>query len=198
MLRSIRLSIVELKCFACIATRFLDDLSYITGIPTLLADERLTGGGMHITGSGRPPRCSCRFQLHRGTRMHRRLNLLLYLNFPWEESWGGQLQFWDKDVKRCEASFAPVLNRCVIFETSEISYHGVLPVSNDARCPRKSFATYYYTTEAPGNWEGVSHGTIFRARPNEKLKGGVLMPVEAARRRISALVQRLRKSVKRI
>ena len=70
------------------------------------------------------------------------------------DSWGGQFQLWDKDVERCEVSLVPILNRCVIFETSEISYHGVLPVSKDPRYPRKSFATYYYTSEAPAHWVG--------------------------------------------
>src|SRR5579872_5826187 len=31
---------------------FLSELSYITGIPDLLADEELVGGGIHVTGPG--------------------------------------------------------------------------------------------------------------------------------------------------
>jgi hypothetical protein len=189
------LPVAELNALlAC--PQFLADLSYITGIPRLLADERLIGGGMHITGPGGRLDVHVDFNYIEDRKLHRRLNLLLYLNFPWEENWGGQFQLWDKDVKRCEASFAPVLNRCVIFETSEISYHGVLPVSPDARSPRKSFATYYYTSEAPAHWTGVSHDTIFKARPDEKLKGAVLMPVEAARRKINSFVGRLKDGVK--
>ncbi len=178
--------------------RFLDDLSHITGIPKLLADHRLTGGGMHITGAGGHLDVHVDFNYIADRKLHRRLNLLLYLNSPWEDSWGGQFQLWDKDVKRCEVSLAPILNRCVIFETSEISYHGVLPVSKDARYPRKSFATYYYTSEAPEHWRGVSHGTIFKARPDEKLKGVVLMPVEAARRTVDSLIGRLKARVKNV
>src|SRR5262249_31939290 len=37
---------------ALAAPSFLNDLSYITGIPNLLADPQLTGGGMHMTGPG--------------------------------------------------------------------------------------------------------------------------------------------------
>jgi Rps23 Pro-64 3,4-dihydroxylase Tpa1-like proline 4-hydroxylase len=176
--------------------QFLDDLSHITGIPRLLADERLTGGGMHVTGPGGRLDVHVDFNYIEERKLHRRLNLLLYLNSPWDESWGGQIQFWDKNVKRCEVSFAPILNRCVIFETSEISCHGVLPVSHDARSPRKSFATYYYTSEAPAHWTGVSHGTIFKARPDEKLKGAVLMPVESAKRKIYSLVGSLKNGVR--
>jgi 2OG-Fe(II) oxygenase superfamily len=175
---------------------FLEDLSHITGIPRLLADEKLVGGGMHITGPGGRLDVHVDFNHIPDRKLHRRLNLLLYLNSPWEESWGGQFQLWDKDVKRCEASFAPIFNRCVIFETSEISYHGVLPVADDARSPRKSFATYYYTAEAPPHWTGVGHSTIFKARPDETLKGTVLMPAETAKRKINSLVRRLKDGVK--
>src|SRR6266851_6899951 len=31
---------------------FLGDLAYITGIPYILADEQLVGGGIHVTGPG--------------------------------------------------------------------------------------------------------------------------------------------------
>src|SRR5262245_44429135 len=37
---------------ALASPEFLADLSYVTGIPNLLADEQLVGGGMHMTGPG--------------------------------------------------------------------------------------------------------------------------------------------------
>ena len=37
---------------ALASPEFLLDLSYITGIPNLLADEELVGGGIHVTGPG--------------------------------------------------------------------------------------------------------------------------------------------------
>jgi hypothetical protein len=43
---------------------------------------------------------------------------------------------------------------------------------------RRSFATYYYTKEAPVDGDVEMHGTLFRARPDEKLRGYVLMPAE--------------------
>jgi hypothetical protein len=175
---------------------FLNDLSYITGIPKLLADEQLVGGGIHVTGPGGRLDVHVDFNFIEERKLHRRLNLLLYLNDPWEDNWGGQFQLWDEDVKHCEATFAPLFNRCVIFETSEISYHGVVPVSPDAPFPRKSFATYYYTKEAPAHWTGVSHSTIFRARPEEKMKSAILMPAEAARAKISAGIRKLKDQIK--
>ncbi len=176
--------------------QFLDDLSYITQMPNLLADKQLVGGGIHVTGPGGRLDVHVDFNYIEERRLHRRLNLLLYLNPAWDDSWGGQLQLWDKDVRRCEVTLAPIFNRCVVFETNEISFHGVIPVSAAAPVPRKSFATYYYTKEAPSHWIGISHGTIFKARPNEKAKGLVLMPAEAARTKVEASIQKLKSGIK--
>jgi hypothetical protein len=53
---------------------------------------------------------------------------------------------------------------------------------------RQSFAAYYYTKEAPPHWKGQSHSTIFRARPQEKFKHHVLMPLERTVRRVKRLL----------
>jgi hypothetical protein len=155
---------------------FLHDLCYITNMPRLLADDELVGGGIHITGPGGRLDVHVDFNYIEERKLHRRLNLLLYLNPTWQDQWGGHFQLWDKDVKNCKATFAPIFNRCVIFETSNISYHGVVPVSSEAGEPRKSFAAYYYTREAPANWTGVAHSTIFKARPEERYKKFLAMP----------------------
>jgi Rps23 Pro-64 3,4-dihydroxylase Tpa1-like proline 4-hydroxylase len=179
--------------------QFLGDLEFITGIPRLLADKTLAGGGMHLTGSGGRLDVHVDFNIlgeqlgeH---RLFRRLNILLYLNPSWQEAWGGHIELWDKDVKTCHARCVPALNRCLIFETSEISYHGVTPITAPADVVRQSFAAYYYTKEAPPNWDGQSHSTIFRARPNERFRALVRMPAEKLGLR---LVERLRRSKRAI
>jgi Rps23 Pro-64 3,4-dihydroxylase Tpa1-like proline 4-hydroxylase len=175
---------------------FLTDLSYITAMPNLLADAELVGGGMHITGPGGRLDVHLDFNYMEERKLHRRLNLLLYLNPTWSDKWGGDIQLWDKDVKNCEVSFAPAFNRCVIFETNEVSFHGVVPVSPSATVPRQSFATYYYTREAPAHWTGVSHSTVFKARPNEKAKAIVLMPAESAKLKVQAGLKSLKDGMK--
>jgi Rps23 Pro-64 3,4-dihydroxylase Tpa1-like proline 4-hydroxylase len=181
---------------ALASPKFLSELSYITGMPNLLADAELVGGGMHITGPGGRLDVHIDFNYIEERQLHRRLNLLLYLNRSWSNEWGGDIQLWDRDVKNCEASFTPSFNRCVIFETNEISYHGVVPVSPDASAPRQSFATYYYTREAPAHWTGVSHSTVFRARPDEKAKAMILMPAESAKRKLQSGIKFLKDGVK--
>ena len=177
---------------------FLSDLSYVTGMPGLLADEQLVGGGIHVTGPGGRLDVHVDFNYIESRKLHRRLNLLLYLNPVWEEQWGGHIQLWDKDVTECRQAFAPALNRCVIFETSDISFHGVTPVTPAAPFPRQSFATYYYTREAPPHWKGVAHSTIFKARPEERLRGYVLMPAELVQRRFQRSVAHIKRGVKRL
>jgi hypothetical protein len=183
---------------ALASSEFLSALSYITGIPGLLADEELVGGGIHVTGPGGRLDVHVDFNYIESRKLHRRLNLLLYLNPVWQEDWGGAIQLWDKDVKTCRQSFGPLLNRCVIFETSDMSFHGVTPISPSAPFPRRSFAAYYYTREAPAYWKGTAHSTIFKARPDERLRRYVLMPAEAAERRLKLVVQQMKRGAKRL
>ena len=154
---------------------FLADLSALTGIPNLLADPRLHGGGMHMTGPH--GRLDVHVDFNRGYGdLYRRLNVLVYLNPQWDDRWGGQIELWDEEVKNCRVSLSPILGRCVIFETSAISFHGVAPLQCPPDQVRRSFAAYYYTEEAPAQGDEVVHGTVFRARPDEKLRAYVLMP----------------------
>jgi hypothetical protein len=181
---------------ALAAPEFLDLLSYAFEISRLPADEGLVGGGIHQTGPRGHLDVHIDFNYLRERDLHRRLNILLYFNKDWAEEWGGNIELWDKDVKVCHHSFAPIFNRCVVFETSEISYHGVTAV----RCPegrsRKSFAAYYHTKEAPPSWTGEEHTTIFRARPNEVIKRHVMMPLEKASRKMREALRVVKRRIK--
>lgn len=166
---------------ALASPEWLETLSYVMDIPRLLADEKLEGGGIHETGPRGHLDVHVDFNYIEDRQLHRRLNILIYMNPGWRKEWGGNIELWDKEVKVCEHSFSPVFNRCVVFETNEISYHGVSAVTCPPDRVRKSFAAYYYTREAPAHWTGESHSTIFKARPDEKFKGMVLMPMQKAK-----------------
>ena len=157
---------------------FLETLSQITGIETLKADPSHNGGGMHVTGRSGRLDVHVDFNLLHDEGLHRRLNILVFLNPEWDRRWGGILELWDSDVRHCVHSIVPTFNKCVVFETSEISFHGVTPVRCPANRARQSFAGYYYTEQAPENWAGYEHSTIFKSRPNEQLRNRVLIPVE--------------------
>ncbi len=173
-------------------------LSDVFQIPKLLPDEELTGGGMHQTGPRGRLDVHVDFNYIAARQLHRRLNILIFLNPDWQPEWGGNLELWDREVKHCHHSFAPIFNRCVVFETSDISYHGVTAVNCPPDRARRSFAAYYYTREAPAHWTGESHGTIFRSRPDEVIRGHVLMPAEKAARSVRDSIHQLRRGAKRI
>jgi len=177
---------------------FRDQLSEITGIPRLLADDQLVGGGMHVTSPHGRLDVHVDFNYVADREIHRRLNILVYLNPEWKYDWGGEIELWDRDVRRCYQALRPMLNRCVIFETSEISYHGVSAVSCPDDVERKSFAAYYYTREPPPGWDGTEHSTVFRARPDERLRGYVLMPAEKIQRHLKMRADRVRARVQRL
>jgi hypothetical protein len=175
---------------------FLGLLSEVFEMPNLLADEQLVGGGIHQTGSRGHLDVHVDFNYIAERDLHRRLNILIYFNKNWKPEWGGNIELWDADVKHCHHSFSPIFNRCVVFETNEISFHGVTAVMCPEGQSRKSFAAYYYTREAPAHWNGVSHSTIFRARPDEVLKGNVMMPLENAKRKLMGTLRGIKQKLK--
>lgn len=145
---------------------FRSALSALTGIDDLLDDPELSGGGLHVTAPGGYLNVHTDFTAHPSQRRwRRRLNLLLYLTEEWDEEWGGQLELWNSDVTACEQRVTPEFNRCVIFETSERSFHGVPdPLRSPAGKNRCSIALYYFTDE------GVpvkARSTNYRARAED-------------------------------
>jgi Rps23 Pro-64 3,4-dihydroxylase Tpa1-like proline 4-hydroxylase len=180
---------------ALAAPEFRAILGEVFGLPRLLADEQLVGGGIHQTGPRGHLDVHVDFNYIAERQLHRRLNILIYFNKGWEPDWGGNIELWDERVKTCHHSFSPIFNRCVVFETNEKSYHGVTAVKCPEGRARKSFAAYYYTREAPVGWDGTEHSTVFKARPDEVFKGKVMMPLEGARRRMASAIRGVKRKI---
>jgi Rps23 Pro-64 3,4-dihydroxylase Tpa1-like proline 4-hydroxylase len=176
---------------------FIEKVSDIMGIKNLIADPTMMGGGIHETNAGGHLDVHVDFNYNEELDLHRRVNILIYFNKDWHADYGGYLDLWDKDVKNCLGSYAPIFNRAAGFNTNEISWHGVTPLTCPADRLRKSFAVYYYTKEAPPGWDGVVHSTIFKARPTEYLKGKVLMPAEKFAKSVRHLTRSAKQFVKK-
>lgn len=166
-------------------------LSEITGIEDLRWDPGYVGAGMHMTASSGRLDVHVDFNRLAGEPpLYRRINLLLFLNDGWQEEWGGKLELWNQDVSECAHSLMPLLNRLVMFETSDISFHGVTPVKCPPEVARRSFALYYYATEPPRGLPATSeHSTVFKARPNEFMRAHVLMPFVATRDNVMGVLR---------
>jgi hypothetical protein len=104
-------------------------------------------------------------------KLHRRLNLIVYLNKDWKREWGGSLEIHSNPRRPAEnqiRSFEPLFNRAVMFETNEHSWHGFpkieLPEGERHRS-RKSISIYLYTRERPVEEVAPVHGTFYVHRP---------------------------------
>jgi 2OG-Fe(II) oxygenase superfamily len=121
-------------------------LESLTGIEGLISDPYFEGGGFHEISRGGKLGLRTDFRAHRNPQLSRRLNLLIYLNKNWEEHYRGHLELWDRSAKHKVHSIAPLFNRCVVFSTTQDSYHGHPdPLNVPANRTRKSMALYYYT-----------------------------------------------------
>jgi Rps23 Pro-64 3,4-dihydroxylase Tpa1-like proline 4-hydroxylase len=128
----------------------LNYLEELTGISDLIADPELYGGGVHRILSGGKLSVHADYNFHPLTKLHRRVNLLLYLNKDWKEEWGGDLQLWNKDMSMCVKKILPIFNRAVIFNITSDAYHGHPgPLKSPEGIDRLSFALYYFTKERP-------------------------------------------------
>ncbi|MGB0133435.1 2OG-Fe(II) oxygenase [Dokdonella sp.] len=146
---------------------FLQFASEVTGIPDLLYDPDYIGGGTHENRHGQGLDAHVDFNYHPRTKWHRRLNIIIYLNEEWESEWGGELELhsdpWDASTNRT-VRVCPLINKAVVFETTETSWHGFsniqLPEDHQG-VSRRSFAIYLYTRERPAEETAAPHATIY-------------------------------------
>jgi len=144
-------------------------LEQMTGIQGLIPDPYYWGGGLHQIQRGGFLKVHADFNWHATLRLHRRINLLIYLNRDWQEDYGGHLELWDSEMKSCRQSILPVFNRTVIFNTTSCSYHGhPKPLSCPQGMSRRSIALYYYTSERPEQEVRGAHTTLFQRTPGER------------------------------
>ena len=128
--------------------QFLLFAETLTGIDNLLPDPYFIGGGIHLSGPGDFLKIHADFNWHHKLQAHRRVNALLYLSEDWDESWGGAIEFWDRDMTGPVDLAYPKFNRLVVFSTSEHSNHGQrVPNACPPGVTRKVINLYYYTTE---------------------------------------------------
>jgi Rps23 Pro-64 3,4-dihydroxylase Tpa1-like proline 4-hydroxylase len=148
--------------YAMNSASFLQFLETLTGIANLIGDPLFAGGGMHQIVPGGKLGIHVDFNRHPVYRLDRRLNLLLYLNQDWRDEYGGHFELWDRTGTSCVKRVLPIFNRCVVFSTTETSYHGhPHPLSCPAGWVRKSLALYYYSNGRPESEIASRHGTVF-------------------------------------
>jgi hypothetical protein len=151
---------------------FMKFLEMLTSIEGLIPDPYFAGGGLHQIEPGGYLKIHADFNRHPKFGLDRRLNLLLYLNEDWQEEYGGHLELWNQEMTRCVHRILPIFNRCVIFNTTDSSYHGhPEPLTCPTGMTRKSLALYYYSNGRPDVEIADEHGTLVKPRPGERIAG---------------------------
>lgn len=157
--------LMEYITFAFQDPRVIEVVEEITGIRNQIPDVRLYAGGLSAMGPGHflGPHID---NSHDGSRKYyRTLNLLYYVTPDWSQDYGGNLELWDRGVKR-NTTIASKFNRLVIMETNPWSWHSVSEVKVDRlRC---CVSNYYFSPTSPTG-QDYFNVTSFSARPEQKM-----------------------------
>ena len=132
---------------------FLTFLQKLTSInEKLISDPRLEGGGLHEIKRSGVLKIHTDFNRHPFLDLDRRINVLIYLNKEWKDSYGGHLEFWNQNMSKCERKILPSFNTIAIFSTTDFSNHGhPEPLGCPENMSRKSIALYYFSSGRPEN-----------------------------------------------
>lgn len=141
---------------------FCEWLSAVSGVPYLLSDPKLFGGGLHESRNG------ATFAVHRDFNRHRHLGLknemvfITYLNKNWDPSWGSALELWDKKADRCVTEVQPEFGHTILLPHGPASYHGhTQPLKTPDGRSRRSVAAYFYTSPLAGKQHGDESASVF-------------------------------------
>jgi Rps23 Pro-64 3,4-dihydroxylase Tpa1-like proline 4-hydroxylase len=152
--------------FAVQDLRVVELVSRITGIQEQIPDSSLYAGGLSamVKGHYLSPHID---NSHEASRQYyRTLNLLYYITPDWKLENGGNLELWDKNVRK-NATIVSRFNRMAIMETTPSSWHSVSPVAIDStRC---CVSNYYFSPRSPTG-EEYFNVTSFSAWPNQPVK----------------------------
>jgi len=130
------------------SSTFLRFASDVLNIPKLLPDPYFTGGGLNESFRGDYLDVHVDGNYHDASGLHRRANAILYLTPEWEQSWGGNFGIYTDGGKTLHTEITPKMNKLVLFDTSDVSYHGYPdPINCPSHVSRRSLILYYYTKD---------------------------------------------------
>src|SRR6056300_125603 len=103
---------------------FIKWLQEVTDTVDLIPDPHLVGAGYMKAFSGDSLKVHTDFNWNEQLRLHRRLSVIIYLNPKWQESWGGNLDFYDTDRKTVVSRVVPDAGNLVVWSYNNLAYHG--------------------------------------------------------------------------
>ena len=154
-----------------VSDTFIDMMQRVTGIDNLIAIPG-GAGGTHESrdGADLAPHLDYNYVDYKGEALHRRLNVLFYLNKDWDPAWGGNFEVHSDPqhpAKNTFQKFQPDFNRVIVMETSERSWHGYDPIRlpDPETQSRKSISIYLFSRTRPEEQLAPRHSTFYAMRP---------------------------------
>ncbi len=149
------------------SSEFVRFLERLTGIDGLIPDPHLTAAGYFQIERGGFLNVHMDFARNPKLALVRRVNVLLYLNEGWQESWGGQLELWRSLDSGPVQSIVPLMNRMVVFSTPGAAHGHPNPVVAPDGRSRLCFSAYYFTSpDQPDSPKG-RNGVLFSERDEQ-------------------------------
>lgn len=138
----------------------------ITGIKQQKPDPTLYAGGLSLMERGNflNPHIDNSHEMSRS--LYRTLNLLYYVNPDWSLEKGGNLELWDRQVRK-KVTIISDFNRLVLMETNPWSWHSVSPVTVDEN--RVCVSNYFFSELSPIGRD-YFNVTSFNARPEQPFR----------------------------
>ncbi len=95
-------------------------------------DALLWGGGLQVIAPGGHLNTHLDANLHPNRRYSRRaVQMVCFLHYEWKVEWGGEFYLADPAGEVVQ-TYAALPGRLVVFENTDLAYHGVLPTSPNA------------------------------------------------------------------
>lgn len=138
--------------------QFMQWLSEVTGIDGVLPDPYLTGAGYSKIYSGEILKPHTDFNWNDRLKLHRAMNVIIYLNSNWKTEYYGALELRDFENKTVIKEVEPIFNRCIIWPYHKLGFHGMSkPVACPSTMTRNTFRLFYYYSNSTYNPDDLPH-----------------------------------------
>lgn len=128
---------------------FVSWMSKITGVSNIIPDPHHLGAGLTAAPSGATLGLHIDFNWNDTLKLNRKFNLIFYANDTWQNSWNGDLEFWNKEGSECLYTISPTPNRLIFWEYEQDLIHGFTkPLACPQDVERQNLMTIYYTSNA--------------------------------------------------
>ena len=139
-----------------ISDLFIKKLENLTNTKKLIIDSNMIGGGLTISPPNSHLQKHTDFNFNSKLKLYRCVNVILYLNYDWNENDGGFLELYDISGNN-NKKILPTNNTLFIFKSNNNTPHGFTKIISN-KC-RKSLNLWYYTDCSPENVDTTPHKT---------------------------------------